>query len=419
VRYLTVHMLCVVGDVDNVETDPFMMLMAPVEQWKSHYTVATVEGVTGSYDNYINVIIHTDHIQGLILDGDLVPTSDIQGHAWTVIDNSEFSGASIHISNGTHTLSHTLPTVTFAVVSYGHTKEESYGYPAAMRLAHLYDSCVATATVVNGDGLDNDCDNRVDEELCDGTDDDGDGRVDEDTAWPCHPQPKHPGAVTPAPKMAGPIAGHNMLPGLSNNRPPKDGNVVKPLSLFGSNWLTRFPVGTTSSRASGVSTHVTAEPEESSSFTETEDFWSSLTPMEIAAAATGSLLALGLLACCCWWCIPLLADKRESKGKRKQLSKSDLDEKDSVGNGIPPKKITNQDSVGNGLPRKATPTLFANNFRNGSSAFVPWSIQRNKSPMSFPSRPSPRVEPYTNCLPYPERKISTAVSVSHVPTDWD
>ena len=38
-----------------------------------------------------------------------------------------------------------------------------------------------TSAVVINDGLDNDCDSRIDEELVNGIDDDGDGQVDEDT----------------------------------------------------------------------------------------------------------------------------------------------------------------------------------------------------------------------------------------------
>lgn len=39
--------------------------------------------------------------------------------------------------------------------------------------------CVAT-TMNEGDGIDNDCDGAVDEELCNSIDDDADGAVDED-----------------------------------------------------------------------------------------------------------------------------------------------------------------------------------------------------------------------------------------------
>lgn len=44
------------------------------------------------------------------------------------------------------------------------------------RLASIGDYCTATTAVAN-DGLDNDCDNQIDEELANGVDDDGDGLV--------------------------------------------------------------------------------------------------------------------------------------------------------------------------------------------------------------------------------------------------
>ena len=48
------------------------------------------------------------------------------------------------------------------------------------RFASLGSFCTTSAVVIN-DGLDNDCDSRIDEELVNGIDDDGDGQVDEDT----------------------------------------------------------------------------------------------------------------------------------------------------------------------------------------------------------------------------------------------
>jgi hypothetical protein len=176
-------MFCVYDNVavgyDNVSTDPFMMLVVPVEQWKSQYTIATVKGVSGPYNNFINVIIKTREISGLRLDNRHVNPSAIQRKSWTQIQNTEFSGAQIHISDDIHTQFHVDPTVVFSVNSYGHTEFESYGYPAAMRVASLYGYCTSSPTE-EGDGLDNDCDGRIDEELCDGLDNDGDGATDED-----------------------------------------------------------------------------------------------------------------------------------------------------------------------------------------------------------------------------------------------
>ena len=46
-------------------------------------------------------------------------------------------------------------------------------------LRFIRSQCTETVPV-NGDGIDNDCDNEIDEETCDNIDNDLDGRVDED-----------------------------------------------------------------------------------------------------------------------------------------------------------------------------------------------------------------------------------------------
>ena len=58
-------------------------------------------------------------------------------------------------------------------------------YPLGMRITAIYDACVITQTTIggNGDGIDNDCDNKIDEEILNGKDDDGDGLIDEDLVY--------------------------------------------------------------------------------------------------------------------------------------------------------------------------------------------------------------------------------------------
>ncbi|KAK3612559.1 hypothetical protein CHS0354_024546 [Potamilus streckersoni] len=58
-------------------------------------------------------------------------------------------------------------------------------YNMGMRITSIYDACVKTTSPNggNGDGIDNDCDNRIDEELHNGKDDDLDSLIDEDTVF--------------------------------------------------------------------------------------------------------------------------------------------------------------------------------------------------------------------------------------------
>ncbi|KAL3843275.1 hypothetical protein ACJMK2_021217 [Sinanodonta woodiana] len=64
-------------------------------------------------------------------------------------------------------------------------KNSSRIYNVGMRITSIYDACVKTTPPNggNGDGIDNDCDNRIDEELHNGKDDDQDGLIDEDTVF--------------------------------------------------------------------------------------------------------------------------------------------------------------------------------------------------------------------------------------------
>ncbi|XP_035672719.1 IgGFc-binding protein-like [Branchiostoma floridae] len=160
---------------DGVQTDPFMMLIPPAEQYDSRYTLGTVDSPTNTYTTYIGVVIKTAERDGIRLDGSgITPT-------WTEIPGSDYSAAAVQIAQGTHNVRHTNPTSVFSVYLYGHTPYESFAAIGGSRLYFYGDPCDPTETV-SGDGVDNDCDMKVDEELRNGLDDDGDGLVDEDLA---------------------------------------------------------------------------------------------------------------------------------------------------------------------------------------------------------------------------------------------
>ncbi|XP_019620162.1 PREDICTED: IgGFc-binding protein-like [Branchiostoma belcheri] len=164
---------------DNTATDPFMLMIPPLQQFAADYTFATTQLLSDPslLTHHVNIAIQDSEKAGLRLDGNPLDASV----TWTAIPGTTMSGTRIDIPDGTHTLVHTSPIVTFGISVYGFTSPESYGYPGGLRLAQIAAPCVVSATVP-GDVIDNDCDGRIDEELANGLDDDGDGAIDEDLA---------------------------------------------------------------------------------------------------------------------------------------------------------------------------------------------------------------------------------------------
>lgn len=176
------------SSADGVTSDPFMMLIPPVAQYGNNYTLSTPAASPVTFSNWVNVAVQSGEQGGLRLDG--APIAAVftafpgaTGYVW----------AQVPVSVGAHNFSHTSPIVSFGAFAYGWASFDSYGYPGGLRLAPLGDACTPTPTVP-GDGFDNDCDNRIDEELGNGLDDDGDGKVDEDLATP---PPNSPPSVAP------------------------------------------------------------------------------------------------------------------------------------------------------------------------------------------------------------------------------
>ncbi|XP_078695151.1 uncharacterized protein LOC144924079 isoform X4 [Branchiostoma floridae x Branchiostoma belcheri] len=165
-------------DSDGINTDPFMMYLPPVEQLAADYTFATVDSLSMAYTSYVNIVIKTSQTSGLTYDGNPLPSST----TWSPIPDTDLSATQLHISTtGTHKIKHQSAIVTFSLVYYGFSSHDSVGFPGGLRLASISGGCDVTEPMV-GDGVDNDCDQLVDEELLNGIDDDGDGLIDEDLA---------------------------------------------------------------------------------------------------------------------------------------------------------------------------------------------------------------------------------------------
>jgi len=103
--------------------DPFMMIVPPVEQYLSSYTVYSPDIGTPitPTSNYINIIVNKLDKNNVTVDATPVPAA-----SFTDLINCNFSVARASVNTGTHTITGTLP---LCVLVYGFNWRESYGYP--------------------------------------------------------------------------------------------------------------------------------------------------------------------------------------------------------------------------------------------------------------------------------------------------
>ncbi|XP_060067808.1 serine-rich adhesin for platelets-like [Ylistrum balloti] len=155
--------------------NPTMILIPPVEQFHTTYTFRTV-----GFVNYFVFVVQKDHFEGLLYDGKVFPSSSL---LLTSVTGTNFATSFISVSDGSHTVRHSLPHVTFGGFLYGYVSSVStFGIPLGMRMVAINFPCRKSQSEV-GDGKDNDCDGRIDEEPCIGNgdkDEDGDGLFNED-----------------------------------------------------------------------------------------------------------------------------------------------------------------------------------------------------------------------------------------------
>ncbi|EMI22574.1 Na-Ca exchanger/integrin-beta4 domain protein, partial [Rhodopirellula maiorica SM1] len=124
---------------DGALGDPFMMMIAPTEQFLDNYTVGTPVNATSTgysstqfVDNFLNIVIPSDAIASLRLDGQPLDA----GIAFEQVGMTGYSGASIPVTTGSHHLSADAP---FGVYTYGFNTDDSYGYPGGLALARIAD----------------------------------------------------------------------------------------------------------------------------------------------------------------------------------------------------------------------------------------------------------------------------------------
>ena len=131
------------GYDDNIEADPFMSMIPPVQQYSKDYKTIFFEsqsldtqGVRVKYDAQINlvVLVECSH-SGMRFDGN--PLVGVTFVDIKCNDNSVCGhGAQFDptMSTGVHTLTHIDPSCKFMFTIYGWDRENSYGYVAGMEV---------------------------------------------------------------------------------------------------------------------------------------------------------------------------------------------------------------------------------------------------------------------------------------------
>jgi hypothetical protein len=157
---------------DGASADPFAIWIPPVPQFSANYYISTP--LSSTWSNWVSLVVPSGQQSGMNIDGHSLSAT------WSNVGNgANYVYTQVQISIGSHHVYHSSPIVPFEIISYGFGSYDGYGYVGGNRLAPLQNPCTPTVTVP-GDGIDNDCDGKIDEEIRNGIDDDGDTLIDED-----------------------------------------------------------------------------------------------------------------------------------------------------------------------------------------------------------------------------------------------
>lgn len=115
------------GSYDSTVSDPFMMLVPPLEQFIGQYTITTPSA--GFVTNTVNLVVPDAAVGAVTRNGVAIPAT-----AFSAIASSGLSGAQVPIALGAHTFAGPLP---FGVFVYGFDTYDSYGYPGGMSLSEV------------------------------------------------------------------------------------------------------------------------------------------------------------------------------------------------------------------------------------------------------------------------------------------
>ncbi|XP_032219628.2 uncharacterized protein LOC5518875 [Nematostella vectensis] len=157
----------------------FMMLVPPTSRYSSVVIFPAPEPISKYYKGelqYVSAVVKSIFVDGMRYNGRNLRSSS----SWRSDQESEYSmwHLSLLLDSGSAlSLYHIDPNVTFYVSTYYYGNAMCHGFPFGWNIC-------PSKSQTQMDGIDNDCDGQIDEEVLNGIDDDGDGLVDEDVSAP-------------------------------------------------------------------------------------------------------------------------------------------------------------------------------------------------------------------------------------------
>ena len=120
------------SDTDRTVSDPFMLMIPSIKQYRSYYVVSTPASYPVNFTSHIAIVVPKGEEPGLQLDGQPVGLDH-----WNTVSalgaEQDYVGANIRINSGSHIVDHTKK-VKFGLSVYGFASDDSYVYPGGLQL---------------------------------------------------------------------------------------------------------------------------------------------------------------------------------------------------------------------------------------------------------------------------------------------
>ena len=128
---ISVTQFCTGTSCDGIPSDPFQIILSPVEQIID-YVVFDAFATSTITSYYVNIVTETPNINNVVLDGILVSST-----SFIAVPNSNYSYAKLNVSSGSHTLQSAGGILAYV---YGFGADDSYGYPGGVNVNSTYNS---------------------------------------------------------------------------------------------------------------------------------------------------------------------------------------------------------------------------------------------------------------------------------------